>query len=418
MGWNSYNAVRWSSTEPSMGDVNNVIAAFSASFTNSNGVAVPSLKSLGYKYINIDYGWATTSRALGADGYLHLVADPNKFPPSGATPGIEVAANVAHANGFKLGIYVYMDTGCGSGTIPRTHTHTEIDTDAHDFADWGVDYVKYDRCGAFSNQESSIVDAFEYMGARLAYYNPSIVYSINPHSGGTLVNAQNGTGPWASPHTVQEISNVFRVGQDVVQYWSDPSGYWGLHTAMDQDDYVQYKASIGHWNDSDMFSIGEADSTHVKKSPLSDPAQYANVQAWAILGSPMLLSTDVTAASWTTNTRSMIANADLVAINQNTIQPQGTFIGAGSKYIWEKVLDYNSCSFAVLLYNTNTTTTQTVTVNFTQLGWTSTQQASVRDVSLQTNPANVTGSYGVSLSPLTSKMVTLTLYPYPNSCNF
>ena len=92
------------------------------------------LADLGYKYINIDDGWAHVERA--DDG--HVIVDADKFPN-----GIKHVADYVHSKGLKFGIY--SDGGihtCGgqAGSLG----YEEID--AGDYDDWGVDYLKYDNC--------------------------------------------------------------------------------------------------------------------------------------------------------------------------------------------------------------------------------------------------------------------------------
>ena len=84
--------------------------------------------------MNIDDCWSLKERA--ADGTL--VPDPVKFPS-----GIEGVADYVHSQGLKLGIYGDAGTKTCAG-YPGSLGTEEVD--AQTWADWGVDYLKYDNC--------------------------------------------------------------------------------------------------------------------------------------------------------------------------------------------------------------------------------------------------------------------------------
>jgi alpha-galactosidase len=99
------------------------------------------LKNAGYSYINIDDCWATRER--GPDG--RLVPDPVKFPG-----GIKAVADYVHRKGLKLGIYGDAGTKTCAG-YPGSLGTEELD--AQTWADWGVDYLKYDNCRSRSSSD-------------------------------------------------------------------------------------------------------------------------------------------------------------------------------------------------------------------------------------------------------------------------
>ncbi|MCO6722927.1 alpha-galactosidase, partial [Streptomyces sp. Vc714c-19] len=69
-----------------------------------------------------------------------LVPDPARFPN-----GIEAVADYVHARGLKFGIYTSAGTKtCSDIGFPGALGHEY--GDARQFADWGVDYLKYDNC--------------------------------------------------------------------------------------------------------------------------------------------------------------------------------------------------------------------------------------------------------------------------------
>ncbi|CAN6689872.1 unnamed protein product [Malus baccata var. baccata] len=78
------------------------------------------LAALGYKYVNLG----------------HKII---KFPS-----GIKALADYVHARGLKLGVYSDAGYYTCSKTMPGSLGHEE--QDARTFAEWGVDYLKYDNC--------------------------------------------------------------------------------------------------------------------------------------------------------------------------------------------------------------------------------------------------------------------------------
>ena len=92
------------------------------------------LDALGYTYVNVDDCWMSSAR----DENGRLQADPVSFPS-----GIGALAEQVNACGFKLGLY----TSNGTFTcedLPSSLYHER--TDAETFADWGIEYFKYDFC--------------------------------------------------------------------------------------------------------------------------------------------------------------------------------------------------------------------------------------------------------------------------------
>lgn len=92
------------------------------------------LNELGYEYLNIDDCWMSSVR----DENGRLQGDLSTFPS-----GMKALVKKVNERGFKLGLY----TSNGTFTcedMPSSLYHEE--TDAETFAEWGVEYFKYDFC--------------------------------------------------------------------------------------------------------------------------------------------------------------------------------------------------------------------------------------------------------------------------------
>ena len=121
MGWNTWNKF---GSNVSEGLIRQTADAMVAS----------GMKDAGYEYINIDDTWQGERDSQG-----FIQPDPKRFPS-----GMKALADYVHSKGLKLGIY--SDAGpktCAGRAGSRGHEYQ----DAQRYAQWGIDYVKYDWCG-------------------------------------------------------------------------------------------------------------------------------------------------------------------------------------------------------------------------------------------------------------------------------
>jgi len=121
------------------------------------------LDKLGYNYVNIDDCWLTEERS--EDG--HLVPDPVTFPN-----GMKAVGDYLHSLGLKFGIY----NSAGSATCQMKAGSLDHEVvDALDYAEWGVDYLKYDNC---NNQDRPDMERYNAMRDALNATGRPIFYSI------------------------------------------------------------------------------------------------------------------------------------------------------------------------------------------------------------------------------------------------
>ena len=120
MGWNSWNKFGC--------DVDEALIRETADAMVSSG-----MKAAGYQYIVIDDCWHGERDDLG-----FIQPHPERFPS-----GMKALADYIHAKGLKFGIY--SDAGwrtCAGRPGSRGREYQ----DAMKYAEWGVDYLKYDWC--------------------------------------------------------------------------------------------------------------------------------------------------------------------------------------------------------------------------------------------------------------------------------
>jgi hypothetical protein len=121
MGWSSWNTFRNRISEQLILDI-------------ADAMEKSGLADAGYVYVNIDDCWQSAQR----DPNGRLQADFATFPG-----GIAALARQVNAKGLKLGIY------SSNGTLTCEDLPASLGneaTDAQTFAEWGVEYFKYDFC--------------------------------------------------------------------------------------------------------------------------------------------------------------------------------------------------------------------------------------------------------------------------------
>ena len=126
----------------------------------------------------------------------NLQSDPVRFPH-----GIKAIADYVHGKGLKLGIYSSAGTATCQG-LPASLDH-EV-ADAKKFAEWGVDYLKYDNC---NNEKRPAIARYTAMSNALKATGRPIVFSLcewgenKPWEWGRQVRRQCSGAPRATSAT-------------------------------------------------------------------------------------------------------------------------------------------------------------------------------------------------------------------------
>ncbi|WP_169789034.1 NPCBM/NEW2 domain-containing protein [Nonomuraea candida] len=308
MGFNNWNAFGC--------DVNEKLIKETADVLVSSG-----LKDLGYQYVNIDDCWSLRER--GPDG--RLVPDPVKFPS-----GIKGVADYVHGKGLKLGIYGDAGTKTCAG-YPGSLGHEELD--AQTWADWGVDYLKYDNCNNQSDgSQEDYVRRYTAMRQALDRTGRPIVYSI----------CEWGTSrPWT---WAKGVGHLWRTTGDISDDWAS------VRSIIRQNAPLAAYAGPGHWNDPDMLEIGNGGMTATE--------YRTHMSMWAMMAAPLIIGTDLRKA--TPETLAILGNRELIAIDQDRLGVQGAVVSdAGGLMVLDKPLANGDR--AIALYN-STDTLATVSV--------------------------------------------------------
>lgn len=307
----------------------------------------------GYKYIFIDDGWQG-----GRDNRNNMIADPVKFPS-----GIKALADYVHSKGLKLGIYSDAAPLTCDGYTASLNFEEQ---DAKTFASWGIDYLKYDYCGAPDDMEIA-KQRYKKMADALRSSGRNIEFGIcewgdrNPWLWGAAVGGQlwRTTGDvrdkWKSLKPVNDRKDLHAKGAgilDIVDYSVDYAAY----------------AGPGHWNDLDMLVVGlygtKGPSAQLGGVGCTDTEYQSQFSLWSILCSPLAATNDLRSMNETT--KRILLNEEVIAINQDALGIQAERkIHTDTMDVFVKPLANGDFAIAIL---NRSDATQTFSINFNELG--------------------------------------------------
>jgi alpha-galactosidase len=285
------------------------------------------MKAAGYDYVNIDDCWMAPNR----DSAGNLVADPTRFPG-----GIKPVADYVHSLGLKLGLYEDAGTNtCAHG--PGSFGHEA--QDAADFAAWGVDYVKYDRCsipfGAFPGETQQQVEQTLYtrMSAALRATGRPILFS--------MCNPDPNVDPWewGAP-----IANLWRTTPDM------EDNFGSMLATFDDTIELSADAGPGGWNDPDLLQIGNGGSTALE--------YRTEFSLWAEMAAPLIASTSITRLS--PAELAIYENRNVIAVDQDPLGKGGVPISSAGG-LWALTKQLQNGDRSVLLFNSTNTAAEIAT---------------------------------------------------------
>jgi len=298
MGWNSWNKFGCAIDE-------NLIRQ------TADAMAGGGMRDAGYRYLNIDDCWMAPQRDANDD----LQPDPKRFPH-----GIAALADYAHARGLKLGIYSSAGTRTCAG-FPASLDHEKAD--ARKFAQWGVDYLKYDNC---NNENRPAIQRYQAMSDALRATGRPIVLSLCEWG-------SNQPWKWGARY-----GELWRTTDDIKDSWLSFTGI------LDQQVGLEQYSGPNAWNDPDMLEVGNGH--------MSDTEYRAHFSLWALLNAPLIAGNDLRSSD--PATAKILRNRDLIAVDQDWGGKQGHKIrDDGDVEVWAKPMSDGSA--AVVLFNRGTT---------------------------------------------------------------
>lgn len=356
MGWNSWNKFACDVSEDLIKEI-------------ADAMVESGLRDAGYQFVVIDDCWQV---ARDEDG--NIIADPERFPS-----GMKALADYVHSKGLKFGLY----SDAGRRTCQgRPGSRGYEFQDARQYAEWGVDYLKYDWCNhGKQNSEAS----YALMRDALKICGRPIVYSICEWGS---------TKPWL---WAQDVGNLWRTTGDIQDCWDCKRDWGGMGWThiLDLQDGLEVYAGPGRWNDPDMLEVGNGGMTI---------AEYrAHFSLWCILAAPLMAGNDI--RNMSPDIKNILTNKEVIAVDQDSLGMQGTRVrDDGQREIWAKQL--RDGSRAVCLFNRSQKTTD-ITLNWTDIGYPAHLKATVRDLWQHKNVGEFTGRYTAAVPSHDVVMVKL-----------
>jgi alpha-galactosidase len=311
MGWNSWNRFAGRVDDASVRGIADAVA--------SNG-----MKDAGYQYINIDDTWEGDRDARGT------IRTNRRFPD------MKALADYVHRKGLKIGLYSSPGPNTCAG-YEGSYGHEE--QDASTYAAWGIDYLKYDWCGArnlYSDEEMQAV--YQKMGDALHNAGRPILYSLCQYGRAEVWKwgADVGGNAWRTTGDIRDSwDSLTKIGfsQDVLGPWARP----------------------GHWNDPDMLEIGNGG--------MNETEYRTHMSLWAMLAAPLLAGNDL--RSVPPGILEILTNREVIAVDQDRDGRQGRLVAAsGEQEVWARPL--SGGARAVGLFNRGAEAA-TVTVRWADL---------------------------------------------------
>jgi len=330
MGWNSWNHFHRNIDDATVR-------------AQADAMVTSGLRDAGYIYVNIDDTW---EGERDAKGFIH---------PNAKFPDMKALADYVHGKGLKLGIY----SSPGPKTCAKfegSYGHEE--QDAQTYADWGIDYLKYDLCGLRDLMKDApspeaahktMIDAYSKMHAALLKTGRPIVYSLCQYGNDAVWQWGSSVG-----------GNLWRTTGDISDRYSRMA-----EIGFAQAGLAKY-AAPGHWNDPDMLEVGNGG--------MNAEEYRTHMTLWALLAAPLLAGNDLT--TMTPETVALLSNREVIAIDQDPAGLQGDRVSAeGPAEVWSRALADGSK--AVALFNRHSQPME-IQADFQRLGFTG--PVHVRDV--------------------------------------
>lgn len=293
MGWNSWNKFACNVSEKLL-------------METADAMVASGMRDAGYEYIVIDDCWQ-----VGRDSMGFIVVDAERFPS-----GMKALADYIHSKGLKFGIYSCAGTKTCAG---RPGSRGYEFQDAYMYAQWGVDYLKYDWC---SSDGQTTKESYRLMSEMLKKAGRPIVFSLCEWG-------NSKPWEWAEP-----IGHLWRTTGDIYDCFDCKFNHgswtaWGTMMILDMQDGLRKYAGPGHWNDPDMLEVGVG--------KLTESENRAHFSMWCMLAAPLITGTDL--SNMSKSVSDVLTNADAISINQDPLGIQGLrYAKADSLETWIKPL--------------------------------------------------------------------------------
>jgi alpha-galactosidase len=304
------------------------------------------MRDAGFNYLIIDDCWPAQTR--DANGLIQ--PSKTKFPS-----GMKSLADYVHSKGLKLGIYSdAAPTTCGG----YLGSYGYEQNDANQFASWGIDFVKYDYCGAPSNAGEANK---RYAAMRHAIENTGRLMTYNVCEWGQLT-------PWSWSPKIE--GNMWRMsfdGRDTWDHGQYNSAHCGVIQVLNLMPGLEYYSGPNAWNDPDMlmtglYGTGQSSSANGANG-MSLTEYQSQFSLWCLFSAPLFTSFDIRKIN--ADTKKILLNTEAIAIDQDGLGQQASRIKKEANYeIYAKDLADGSKAVGMLNLSTQTVS---ITANWADL---------------------------------------------------
>jgi alpha-galactosidase len=212
---------------------------------------------------------------------------------------MKALADYVHSKGLKFGIYSCAgDQTCGGHPGSRGHEYQ----DAITYAQWGVDFLKYDWCNTAGLNS---VGAYTTMSKALRAAGRPVVFSLCEWGD---------TKPW---EWGKDVGHLWRTTGDITDCFDCEVNHgawssWGVLRTIDMRKGIRTAAGPDHWNDPDMMEVGKG---------MSQCEDRAHFSLWAIVAAPLMAGNDV--RKMKKETIEILTNKEVIAVDQDSLGVQG-----------------------------------------------------------------------------------------------
>lgn len=270
MGWNSWNKFGCKISESLIKEI-------------ATAMVESGMKDLGYEYIVIDDCWQ-----IGRDEEGNIIVDDKLFPR-----GMKYVGDFIHSLGLKFGIY----SCAGSKTCQgRPGSRGHQFQDAIKYAEWGVDYLKYDWC---YNEGQEAKAAYKTMSDALKASGRPIVFSICEWG-------ENKPWEWG-----KGIGHLWRITPDIRDCFDCEFNWGGVGVLqiLDKALSISSYSGISGWNDLEMLEIGNGNQT--------EDEYKSHFSIWCMMSAPLMAGNDL--REMDLFTRKILCNERAIEINQDKL---------------------------------------------------------------------------------------------------
>jgi alpha-galactosidase len=228
---------------------------------------------------------------------------------------MKALADYIHSKGLKFGIYSCAGNKTCAGKVgSRGHEYQ----DALTYAAWGVDYLKYDWC---DTEGLKAVGGYTTMRDALFAAGRPIVFSLCEWG-------DNQPWEWG-----KDVGHLWRTTGDITACFDCVVSHgtwsaWGVMKIVEMRKGIRVSAGPDHWNDPDMLEVGNA---------MTVSEDRAHFSVWCMLAAPLIAGNSL--MNMTNETREILTNPDVIAIDQDSLGIQGFLhSSADSIEVWFKPL--------------------------------------------------------------------------------